>query len=142
MFGCFYRECRNRGFCCPISVHSLREPTRVVRANTARKAARVVRPALAGDTQLSGYGVGTQSQNPGFDPLAGAMVAPVFLSLLVSSCADFLFVPDPPSCVTARSQICAHVKDPRSICRKRAGLTSGGMETRKHYTQGKTKEAR
>ena len=27
-------------------------------------------------------------------------------------------------------QICVHVKDPISICRKRAG----GMETRKHYT--------
>ena len=29
----------------------------------------------------------------------------------------------------ARTQISAHVKDPTSICRKRAGLTAGGMVT-------------
>ena len=38
---------------------------------------------------------------------------------------------------TARTQICAHVKDPMSIGRKRVDLTAGGMETQKHCTQGK-----
>ena len=35
---------------------------------------------------------------------------------------------------TACTQIYAHVKDPKSICRKRVGLTTGDMETRKHRT--------
>ena len=30
---------------------------------------------------------------------------------------------------TARTHICAHVKDPTSICRKRVGFTAGGMVT-------------
>ena len=30
---------------------------------------------------------------------------------------------------TARTQMCAHVKDPIYICRKRVGLTAGGIET-------------
>ena len=38
---------------------------------------------------------------------------------------------------TARTQMCAHVKDPISISRKRLGLTAGSMETRKHCTQGR-----
>ena len=42
----------------------------------------------------------------------------------------------PPFVCAARTQICVHVKDPISICRKRVGLTAGGMETRKHCTQG------
>ena len=42
-------------------------------------------------------------------------------------CAD-LFVSDPPFVCTARTQICAHVKDPISICRKRIGITAAGME--------------
>ena len=36
----------------------------------------------------------------------------------------------------ARTQICAHVKDPTSICCKRVGLTASDMETQKHCTQG------
>ena len=46
-----------------------------------------------------------------------------------------LFVPDrPSSCVlyTARTNICAHVKHPISICRKRIGLAAGGMATHKY----------
>ena len=42
---------------------------------------------------------------------------------------------------TTRTQICAHIKDPISICRKRIGLTAGGMETRKHCTQGKEEKS-
>ena len=38
---------------------------------------------------------------------------------------------------TARTQICAHVKDPIYICRKRIGFAAGGMEPRKHCTQGR-----
>ena len=78
------------------------------------------------------------SLDPGFDPLArqGERRA-VFLSLRVDSFAD-LFVPDPaPFAGTARTHICAHVNDPISICRKRAGLTAGGMVTHKNtaYTR-------
>ena len=36
--------------------------------------------------------------------------------------------------------MCAHVKDPISICCKRVGLTAGGMETRKHCRNGEKKE--
>ena len=61
-----------------------------------------------------------------------------FLSLRVNSCADF-FMPDPPHpplpfVCTAGTQMCAHVKDPISICRKRVDLTAGGMKTRKLHT--------
>ena len=50
----------------------------------------------------------------------------------------YLFGPDrrPPSGVQARTEMCAHVKRPTSICRKSVGLTAGGMETRTHGTQG------
>ena len=36
------------------------------------------------------------------------------------------------------AQVCAHVKDPMSICRKRVGITAGGVqsETQKYCTQG------
>ena len=61
-----------------------------------------------------------KSEDPGFDPLAGQCVQ---LS-------------------TARTQMCAHSKDPVSICRKRTGLTAGDMETRKHCTQGEKKKLR
>ena len=37
----------------------------------------------------------------------------------------------------ARTQMCAHVKDPIAICRKSVGLTDGGTETRTHCTQEK-----
>ena len=36
---------------------------------------------------------------------------------------------------TARTQMCAHVKDPISIYRTRVGLTASGMNSRKHCTQ-------
>ena len=74
-----------------------------------------------------------------FDPLAGQGEGQFFLSLRVNSCADS-FVSDPPSCqCTAPTQICAYGKDAKSICRKRVGLTEGGMETRKHCTLGDNK---
>ena len=41
----------------------------------------------------------------------------------------------PPFLCTACTQICVHVKDPLSICRKRVSLAAGGMETQKHCTQ-------
>ena len=52
------------------------------------------------------------------------------------SCTD-LFVPGSSSyqCM-ARTHICAHVKDPVSICCKRVGLTAGGVRTQKHCTHG------
>ena len=78
-----------------------------------------------------------KSEDLGLDPLVGAGYGTVFLSLRVKSRAD-LFVPDPPFVCTAHPQICAHLhfKDPVSICDKRVFLTAGGMETRKHDTQG------
>ena len=33
----------------------------------------------------------------------------------------------PPFVCTACTQMCVHVKDPISICRKRVGFTAGGM---------------
>ena len=39
----------------------------------------------------------------------------------------------------ARTQICAHVKDHISICRKRVGLTAGGMDARKRCTHERKK---
>ena len=47
--------------------------------------------------------------------------------------------PPPPFVCTARTQMCAHVKDAVSICRKRVGLTADGMETQKlcaHWGRG------
>ena len=41
-------------------------------------------------------------------------------------------VSDPPFVCTACIQICAHVKDPILVCRKRAGLTARGMEAWKY----------
>ena len=35
----------------------------------------------------------------------------------------------PPFVRTARTQMCAPVKDPIYICLKRVGLTAGGIET-------------
>ena len=57
----------------------------------------------------------------------------VFLSLRVNSCADLFVTDRHPFMSTARTQIGPHVKDPISICCKRVGLTTGGMETRKNY---------
>ena len=57
----------------------------------------------------------------GFDPLAhGQCEEQLIPSLRVNSCAD-LFVPDPhPSFVcNGRTQICARVKDHKSICHKK-----------------------
>ena len=81
---------------------------------------------------------GIKSEDPGFDPLAGQGDKHFSLSLRVNICAD-LFVPGPLFVCTARTQMCAHVEDPISICRKRVGLTADGMETRQHCTQGKRK---
>ena len=39
---------------------------------------------------------------------------------------------------TARTQICAHVKDHMCICRKREGLAAGGIKTREHYRRKKS----
>ena len=93
-------------------------------------------PLLKGDGRCSSV-VRESDFKPedlGFDPLAGQGENQFFSSLRVNSCAD-LFVPDPPFVFTARTQICEHVKDPISICRKRVDLTAGGMETQ--YTQEK-----
>ena len=80
-----------------------------------------------------------KSEDPGFDPLAGQGEEPVFYpSKSINSCAD-LFVPDPPLVCMAHTQICAHVKDPISICHNRLGLTAGSVETRKHCTHEKKK---
>ena len=80
-----------------------------------------------------------KSEDPGFDPLVGQgeeqFLCPAE-SPLVQTCLCLT-----PLCVygTIRTQICERVKDPISICRKRVGLTAGGMETRRQCTQGKKK---
>ena len=56
------------------------------------------------------------------------------LCRLVCACPP----PPPPPLLRVygtHPQICAHVKDFISICRKRVGLIDGGMETRKHCIQ-------
>ena len=70
--------------------------------------------------------VGIQIRRPRVWSPGGAGWETVLLSLRVNSCAD-VFVPEPPSCLRHRTHICAHVKDPVSICRKRAGLTAGSI---------------
>ena len=82
-----------------------------------------------GGTMLGGYSIGIQIWRPWVRSPGGAGWRSVVLSLRVNSSAD-LFVPDPPSCVRARTQTCTHVKDPISVCSKRVGLTVGSMETR------------
>ena len=57
-------------------------------------------------------------EDPGFDPLAGR-VRDMFLSSRVNSWPPFL--------CTAHTQICEHIKDPMDMCRKRVGLTAGGV---------------
>ena len=47
----------------------------------------------------------------------------------------------PPFVCTAHTQMCPHVKDPISMCRKRVGLTASDMETQKHCTQKERKKA-
>ena len=37
-----------------------------------------------------------------------------------------------PFVCTVNTQMCAHVKDPISICQKRVSLTAGGMVTQKY----------
>ena len=63
-----------------------------------------------------------------FDPLAG-QGQKLFFCLSEST-----LVHPPPSLCVLHTQMCAHVKDPISICRQRVALTAGGMETRKHCT--------
>ena len=64
-----------------------------------------------------------KSEDPGFDPLVGQGEGAVYLSLRVNSWAD-LFVPDPSFVLICGTQMCAHVKDPFSICRKKVGINA------------------
>ena len=74
---------------------------------------------------------------PVFDPLAeqgeGQLFCPS-VSTLVQTC---LYLNRIREQATARTHICADVKDPIPICRKRVGLTDGRLKTPKHCTQGK-----
>ena len=57
-----------------------------------------------------------KSEDPGFDPLVGQNEGQFFCpseSTLVHIC----FVPEPLLCVRHAPKMCAHVKDPISICR-------------------------
>ena len=42
---------------------------------------------------------------------------------------------------TTHTQICVHVKDPISICRKRVDLTAGGMDHTKSLHRGERKKS-
>ena len=72
-----------------------------------------------------------KSEDTEFDPLAGQGEIPFFCpaeSTLVQTCLCLTPQPPTPFVCTARTQICAYVKDPIFICRKRVGFTAGGME--------------
>ena len=71
----------------------------------------------------------------GFDPLAGQGEKQSFCSpsesTLVQTCLCLT-----PLRLYGTHPHRAHVKDPMSMCRKRGGLTAGGMETRKALHTG------
>ena len=78
---------------------------------------------------------GTQFRRPWVRSPSGAWVSnscsvPPSQLLCKHVCASTPFV------CTAHTHMCAHVTVPISICRKRVGLTAGGIETRKYCTQG------
>ena len=81
-----------------------------------------------------------KSEDPGFDLLVGQGEGQFFCPSELNSCAD-LFALDSPACVWYAPK-CVRVKEPISICRKRVGLTSGAMETRKtqHTLKGGRKK--
>ena len=60
-------------------------------------------------------------EDPGIDPFTGQGEDQFFYPF--NSCVD-LFVPDSPLCVWHAPKICAHIKEPTSICRKRVGFTA------------------
>ena len=73
-------------------------------------------------TKLSGYSVRIQIRRPWVRSLDGVGWGTVFLCLRVNSCADLFFAwpPPPPLRVYGtRPNVCAHVKDPTSVRRKR-----------------------
>ena len=77
-----------------------------------------------------------KSEDRGFDPLAKQGEEQFFCpseSNLVQTRLCLTPTPTHLEC-TARIRMCAHVKDPISIWRKRLGLTAGGIKTRKHFT--------
>ena len=78
-----------------------------------------------------------KSKDSGFDPLVtgagwGTVVFCVYPSesTLVQTCLCLTPPPLSPLFIcTERTHMCAHLKDPISVCRKRVGLTAGRMET-------------
>ena len=74
-----------------------------------------------------------KSEDPMFYPQVGERGGEaVFLSLRVNSYAQTRLCLTPPFECTARTQICARVKDPIYICRKRVGLAADGIGTQKY----------
>ena len=70
-----------------------------------------------------------KSEDPGFDPLAGQDNDQFFCpseSTLVQTCLCLN-----PHRVRHTPKFCVHIQDPIAICRKRVGLTAGGMVTQK-----------
>ena len=100
-----------------------------------------------------------KSEDPGFDPLAGQYKNQCFLSyrvtlslkalsaigtLILSFASTEATLVQTCLCLqplrVKGTHICAHVKYPTSICRKRVGLTTGGIETGKLCTQETSKQ--
>ena len=81
-----------------------------------------------------------ESEDSGFDHLAAQDEEHFFFcpseSTLVQTCVCLT----PLRVYSTHQNICAHVKDPISICRKRVGLTAGGMKTRKHVLHTRKKK--
>ena len=84
-------------------------------------------------TLLSSRASEFKSEDPGFDPLAGQGEGQFFCPSESTLVQTYLCL-NPPRVYGASTHICALVKDPTSICRKRAGLTAGGRFTLKYYT--------
>ena len=73
-----------------------------------------------------------KSEDPGFDPLVGKGGGGSIYVPPSQPLCRLVFCTGPPFVCMARNQTCAHIKDPVPICRKRVGLTAGGMVTEKY----------
>ena len=96
---------------------------------------------LATVKKKSDFGPWNKKKHPWFRPPHVAGCLEVCFgpseSTLVQTC---FCLPDPTFVCTTRIQMCAHVKDPISICRKSAHLTARGVERRKHCIHEKLKQ--
>ena len=76
-----------------------------------------------------------KSEDPGFEPLAGQGEGQFIFCLSESTLVQTCLCLTPPFMYVYDTRSDLFVKDLISICRKRVGLTAGGMKTRKDYTR-------